>query len=124
MPHELRCIGSCCHAIPAPPLPPSLAQLQPEIMEEIRDETHLLQDSDAAEPRWSRDVHFMMLRQVCMHLPGIQQQNITSARPNPKERRASVLWVGVRKGPISQVLTVLVVAFHALLVVDAASVVA
>ncbi|KAL6149969.1 hypothetical protein ACJQWK_02536 [Exserohilum turcicum] len=54
-----------------------------EIMEEIRDKTHKLQDSDAAEPRWNSDVHFMMLRQVCMHLPGIQQQNITSARPNP-----------------------------------------
>jgi hypothetical protein len=55
-----------------------------EIMEEIRDKTHKLQDSDAAEPRWNSDVHFMMLRQVCMHLPGIQQQNITSARPNPR----------------------------------------
>ncbi|RMZ66335.1 Methyltransferase type 11 [Pyrenophora seminiperda CCB06] len=54
-----------------------------EVMEEIRDKTRKLHDSDAAEPQWNSDVHFMMLRQVCIHLPGIQQQNITSARPNP-----------------------------------------
>ncbi|KAH8732083.1 hypothetical protein GQ44DRAFT_698439 [Phaeosphaeriaceae sp. PMI808] len=55
-----------------------------DVMEEIRDKTRKLHDSDAAEPRWNSDVHFMMLRQVCMHLPGITQQNITSARPNSR----------------------------------------
>ncbi|CAG5184114.1 uncharacterized protein ALTATR162_LOCUS10917 [Alternaria atra] len=33
---------------------------------------------------WNDKVHSLILRQVCMHLAGIEYQNITTARPDPR----------------------------------------
>ncbi|KAH8688931.1 hypothetical protein GQ44DRAFT_780690 [Phaeosphaeriaceae sp. PMI808] len=55
-----------------------------EMMDEVLCETHKQHDEAAAEPGWNDKVHSLMLRQVCMHLPGIEYQNITTARPDPR----------------------------------------
>jgi hypothetical protein len=43
-----------------------------EMMDKVLCKTHKQHDEVTAEPGWNDKVHSLILRQVCMHLPGIE----------------------------------------------------
>ncbi len=55
-----------------------------DTMVEIRDKTLDFNSTPALEASWNGDVHSVMLRQVTKHLPGIEQENVTAVRLDPK----------------------------------------
>ncbi|KAF9728458.1 hypothetical protein PMIN01_13591 [Paraphaeosphaeria minitans] len=55
-----------------------------DTMVEIRDKTLDFNGTPALEASWNSDVHAVMLRQVTKHLPGIEQENVTAVRLDPK----------------------------------------
>lgn len=64
---------------------PSMALLRElDMMVEIRDKTLDFNSTPALEASWNNDVHSVMLRQVVRHLPGIEQENVTAVRLDPK----------------------------------------
>lgn len=57
--------------------------LQSELREllDIVKRTLNFREEPASEASWNCDVHSRILRQIVKHVPGIQQENITTAKP-------------------------------------------